>query len=50
MREERIMSTRPLYLEVVLTVLAITFLSLIVVGAIDPRGESFAHVTMRTGH
>jgi len=42
------MSKRPPYLEVIVTVLVMTFLTLIVIGGINPRGESFDQVTMRT--
>ena len=40
------MSKRPPYLEVVVTVLVMAFLTLIVVGALDSRQESFGQITM----
>ena len=44
------MSKRPPYLEVIVTALVMTFLTLIVIGGINPRGESFDHVTIRTAN
>jgi hypothetical protein len=42
------MSKRPPYLEVVVTVLVMAFLTLIVVGGFDTRSESFGQLTMRS--
>ena len=41
------MSKRPPYIEVVLTVLVLAFLTLVVVGGFDTRQEGFGQVTMR---
>jgi hypothetical protein len=41
------MSKRPPYLEVVVTILVMAFLTLIVVGGLDTRPESFGQITMR---
>jgi hypothetical protein len=42
------MSKRPPYLEVVVTVLVMAFLTLIVVGGFDTRPEGFGQLTMRS--
>ena len=42
------MSKRPPYLEVVVTVLVMAFLTLIVVGGFDTRTEGFGQLTMRS--
>jgi hypothetical protein len=42
------MSKRPPYLEVVVTVLVMAFLTLIVVGGLDTRPEGFGQLTMRS--
>ena len=42
------MSKRPPYLEVVVTVLVMAFLTLIVVGGFDTRSEGFGQITMRS--
>ena len=41
------MPKRPPYVEVVLTVLVMAFLTLIVLGGFDTRQEGFGQVTMR---
>ena len=41
------MSKRPPYLEIIVTVFVMAFLTLIVVGGIDTRTEGFGQVTMR---
>lgn len=42
------MSKRPPYVEVVLTVLVMAFLTLVVVGGFDTRSEGFGQVSMRS--
>lgn len=42
------MSKRPPYLEVIVTVLVMAFLTLIVVGGFDTRTEGFGQLTMRS--
>ncbi len=42
------MSKRPPYLEVIVTVLVMGFLTLIVVGGFDTRSEGFGQITMRS--
>jgi len=42
------MSKRPPYLEVIVTVLVMAFLTLIVVGGFDTRSEGFDQITMRS--
>ena len=42
------MPKRPPYLEVVLTVLVMAFLTLVVVGGFDTRQEGVGLITMRT--
>lgn len=42
------MSKRPPYLEAVVTVLVMAFLTLIVVGGFDTRSEGFGQITMRS--
>lgn len=42
------MSKRPPYLEVVVTVLVMAFLTLVVVGGFDTRSEGFGQITMRS--
>jgi hypothetical protein len=42
------MSKRPPYLEVIVTVLVMAFLTLIVVGGFDTRSEGFGQITMRS--
>lgn len=41
------MPKRPPYLEVIVTVLVMAFLTLIVTGGFDARQESFGQITMR---
>ena len=41
------MSKRPPYLEVIVTVLVMAFLTLVVVGGFDMRNEGFGQVSMR---
>ena len=42
------MSKRPPYLEVIVTVLVMAFLTLIVVGGFETRSEGFGQITMRS--
>ena len=42
------MSKRPPYLEVIVTVLVMAFLTLIVVGGFDTRSGGFGQITMRS--
>lgn len=41
------MSKRPPYLEIILTVFVMAFLTLVVVGGFDTRQEGFGQITMR---
>jgi hypothetical protein len=41
------MSKRPPYVEVIMTILVMAFLTLVVVGGLDLRNEDFGQVTMR---
>lgn len=41
------MSKRPPYLEVIVTVLVLGFLTLVVMGEFDNRSEGFGQLTMR---
>jgi hypothetical protein len=41
------MSKRPPYIEIIVTVAVMAFLTLIVVGGVNTRQESFGQVTMR---
>jgi hypothetical protein len=41
------MTKRPPYLEIIVTAAVMAFLTLIVIGAVNTRQESFGQVTMR---
>ena len=42
------MSKRPPYLEIIVTAVVMAFLTLIVIGAVDTRPDSFGQVSMRS--